>query len=206
MLWSSHKIEISQMTQSDYKRRDLLLHAATLSTGTFAAGYATWGLIRSMLPAEDVVAEQRQFEELISDARTVDLRELPERNYDTFVAFGLPVAIVHRSKAGISAAEAVVAKNLRDPLARNANLPTDAAATDENRRATPDGKFILYSLVCPQQNCVVVKGHLKWTCGCDGSEFDLNGLVRTGPAAQNLSVPVFRVLDPNTLEFRPAPA
>lgn len=203
MLASSDEIEGRPMPPSVFSRRDLLLHAATLSTGAFAVGYGAWGLIHSMAPSEDVVAEQRYIDALLAEAATIDLRQLPENQYERIIAYGRPIAILHRTKRTIAAAEAIKLTSLRDPLARNANLPAEASALDQNRRATPDGSFIAYSLVCPKQGCVVTAAGSHWTCTCDGSEFGVNGLLTKGPAARNLSIPPYRMLDPNTLQFQP---
>jgi ubiquinol-cytochrome c reductase iron-sulfur subunit len=174
-------------------RRDFRF-PATAGVTAVTGGAAIWGLRRTMSPAGDVVSPAQC-------AVTVDLTGLTEGAEMTMFFRGKPVLIRHRSAPDIAAAEAEVSAPFHDPLARNLNLPSNAPATDQNRRAAPDGRYLVISPVCTHLGCVVLgaaTGQFGGLfCPCHSGHFDTSGRVRRGPALQNLPIPA---LD------RPAPA
>ena len=88
--------------------------------------------------------------------------------------------------------------DLKDPLARNANLPDGDPATDKNRVVGGKEQFLVMMGVCTHLGCVpignegeyaVVEGNVKhggWFCPCHGSQYDTAGRIRKGPAPENL--------------------
>ena len=85
---------------------------------------------------------------------------------------------------------------LKDPVARNANLPADAQATDVDRSAGKDKEnWIVMIGVCTHLGCMPLgqQGEFGgWFCPCHGSHYDTAGRIRKGPAPENLAVPPFR--------------
>ena len=96
---------------------------------------------------------------------------------------------------------------LKDPVARNANLAADAPATDVDRSAG-EGKenWLVMVGVCTHLGCVPLgqQGDFGgWFCPCHGSHYDTAGRIRKGPAPENLAVPTFAFIsdtsDPDRL-------
>ncbi len=169
-------------------RRDFLY----LSTGAFAATGAAltgWAFIHSMNPAADVLALA---------SIEVDVAQLQPGMSLTVKWRGKPVFIRNRTPEEIEAAKSVPLADLKDPVARNANLPGDAPATDADR-AAGEGKenWLVIIGVCTHLGCVPLgqSGDFGgWFCPCHGSHYDTAGRVRKGPAPQNMAVPTFAFL------------
>jgi Rieske Fe-S protein len=49
-----------------------------------------------------------------------------------------------------------------------------------------DGGLYAMSAVCPHQGCTVNTGSTTLSCPCHGAAFDLDGIVTSGPAQDNL--------------------
>ena len=118
-----------------------------------------------------------------------------------------------RTPQEIEAARAVPVDELLDPLARNANLPENAPATDENR-LTPTGagsgaenaarnaEWLILRGICTHLGCTPEASTPQsrlgeyggWLCACHGSQYDTAGRVRVGPAPRNLDVPPYEFL------------
>ena len=107
-----------------------------------------------------------------------------------------------RTPKEIAEVRAVPLSALIDPIARNANLPDDAPATDENREIKPE--WIVVVGVCTHLGCTPTfnEGNYGgWLCHCHGSQYDVAGRVRRGPAPQNLAVPPYTYLTPTRLKI-----
>ena len=173
-------------------RRDFL-YPATAGLGLATIGVSLWGLGSSVSLAEGQAL----------DSLTIDVTDLAEGAEVTVKFMGKPFVIRHRSPADIAAAEAVDPADLVDPFAQNLNLTTDAPATDQNRRATPDGRIIVLSRICTHLGCVVLgdrSGDFNgYFCPCHGAQFDTAGRVRRAPAQLNLQVPAFEWQSPGIL-------
>ena len=95
----------------------------------------------------------------------------------------------------------------KHPLARNANLPDDAPATDANREIKAE--WLVVSGVCTHLGCTptastpqAVQGDFGgWLCHCHGSQYDIAGRVRVGPAPRNLEVPPYAFLSDTRLKI-----
>ncbi len=103
---------------------------------------------------------------------------------------GKPVFIRNRTPEEIQAAKDVPLDELKDPVARNANLPADATATDVDRVAGKDKEnWMVMVGVCTHLGCIPLgqQGDFGgWFCPCHGSHYDTAGRIRKGPAPRTL--------------------
>ncbi len=108
---------------------------------------------------------------------------------------GKPVFIRNRTQKEIDDAKGTQVSDLKDPVARNANLAADAQATDVARSAG-DGKenWLVMIGVCTHLGCIPLGQageYGGWFCPCHGSVYDTAGRIRHGPAPQNLAIPLY---------------
>lgn len=179
----------SLLEDDDPSRRDVIL----IGAGGFAAigGVAMlWPLLDQMNPDAST----------LSLASTdVDLAPIEEGQAITVMWRGKPIFIRHRTAKEVEAATGVKVDDLIDPLARNANLPDDAPATDDNRAAPEREPWLVMIGICTHLGCIPqgqAPGQYKgdyggWFCPCHGSHYDTAGRIRKGPAPENLPIPVF---------------
>ena len=175
-------------------RRDFLF-IATGAVGAVATGAAVWPLINQMNPSADVQA-------LASIQVDVDGLEVGSQLTVKFL--GKPVFIRRRSPEEIEAAREVEISQLVDPLARNANLPADAPATDADRTMDEAGEWLLMTGVCTHLGCVPLgeAGDFGgWFCPCHGSHYDTAGRIRKGPAPENLHIPVAQFVSDTVIQL-----
>ena len=175
-------------------RRDFLF-IATGAAGAVATGAAVWPLINQMNPSADVQA--------IASIQ-VDVDGLEVGSQLTVKFLGKPVFIRRRSPEEIEAAREVEISQLVDPLARNANLPADAPATDADRTMDEAGEWLLMTGVCTHLGCVPLgeAGDFGgWFCPCHGSHYDTAGRIRKGPAPQNLHIPVAQFVSDTVIQL-----
>lgn len=171
--------------QSEATRRDFLYYA-TAGAGVVVTGAAVWPLVNQMNPSADVRAL------LTID---VDISGLEPGTQLTVMWQGKPIFVRDRTAEEIEAALAEDVSDLPDTVARNANLPEDAPATDENR-AVPDNETLLVMIgVCTHLGCVPLGDGAGdfggWFCPCHGSHYDTSGRIRRGPAPENLHIPPY---------------
>jgi ubiquinol-cytochrome c reductase iron-sulfur subunit len=177
------------LTDEDLSRRDVILIAA----GGFAAiGAAAvlWPLLDQMNPDESA----------LSLATTeVDLSGIDVGQAITVMWRGKPIFVRRRTKEEVAAAQAVPVDDLPDKLARNANLPDDAPATDENRTTKDKEGWLVMIGICTHLGCIP-KGQAPgdnkgdyggWFCPCHGSQYDTAGRIRKGPAPENMAIPPY---------------
>ncbi|MEZ5827460.1 MAG: ubiquinol-cytochrome c reductase iron-sulfur subunit [Hyphomicrobiales bacterium] len=179
----------SLLHDDDPTRRDVIL----IGAGAFAAigGAAVlWPLLDQMNPDAST----------LSLASTdVDVSHIEEGQAITVMWRGKPIFIRHRTAKEVDEAKAVKLSDLVDPLARNANLPEDAPATDENRAASEREPWLVMIGICTHLGCIPkgqavgdYKGEYGgWFCPCHGSQYDTAGRIRKGPAPQNMYVPPY---------------
>jgi ubiquinol-cytochrome c reductase iron-sulfur subunit len=175
-------------------RRDFLF-VATGAAGGIAAAAAVWPLVNQMNPSADVQALA---------SIQVDLSAVEEGSQLTVKFLGKPVFIRHRLPEEIEAARADDGIQLPDPLARNANLPADAPATDANRAMEGAEQWLVMIGVCTHLGCVPLSeaGSFNgWFCPCHGSTYDTSGRIRGGPAPENLYVPVASFVSEGVLQL-----
>lgn len=169
-------------------RRDFLM----LTTGAFGVvGVAAvaWPFIDQMNPD----ASTRALASI-----EVDISAIEPGQSISMLWRGKPVTIRNRTPEEIEAGKAVKLEDLKDPIARNANLPdAEAPATDENRAANGKENILVMVSVCTHLGCIPLgqQGDFGgWFCPCHGSHYDTAGRIRKGPAPQNLPVPVYTFL------------
>ena len=187
---------MSTAEHAEVTRRDFL-YIATGAVGAVGAALTAWPFINQMNPDASVLA---------MSSVEIDLAPIAEGQAITIKWRGNPVFIRHRNQAEIAAAKTVKMEDLKDPLARNANVKDGDAATDENRVVGGKEGFLVMMGVCTHLGCVplgndgdfaVVEGSAKhggWFCPCHGSHYDTAGRIRKGPAPTNLPVPVYAYL------------
>ena len=160
------------------------------------AAATAWPLINQMNPdASTLALASIEF----------DVSSIPEGQSVTIMWRGLPVFVRHRTQAEIDEAKAVPLAELKDPVARNANVPSDAPATDEDRSAG-EGKenWIVMIGSCTHLGCVPLgqAGDFGgWFCPCHGSHYDTAGRIRKGPAPENLPVPTFSFVSDTVIKI-----
>ena len=187
---------MSTAEHAEVNRRDFL-YIATGAVGAVGAALTAWPFINQMNPDASVLA---------MSSVEIDLAPIEEGQAITIKWRGNPVFIRHRNQAEIEAAKTVKMEDLKDPLARNANVKDGDAATDENRVVGGKEGFLVMMGVCTHLGCVplgnegdfaLVEGSAKhggWFCPCHGSHYDTAGRIRKGPAPTNLPVPVYAYL------------
>lgn len=164
-------------------RRDFL-YVATGAAGGIATAAAVWPLINQMNPSADVQALA---------SIQVDVSAVEEGSQLTVKYLGKPVFIRHRTADEIAAAKDVDVSSLPDTNARNPNLPADALATDDNRAMAGKEEWLVMTGVCTHLGCVPIGeagAYNGWFCPCHGSTYDTAGRIRSGPAPENLHIPV----------------
>jgi ubiquinol-cytochrome c reductase iron-sulfur subunit len=172
-------------TAGEPTRRDFL-YLATGMAGVVGAAAVAWPFIDQMRPDASTLALA---------SIEVDVSALEPGMSLTVKWRGKPVFIRNRTAQELEEANAVPLGDLKDPVARNANLPADAQATDIDRSAG-EGKenWIVMIGSCTHLGCVPLgqSGDFNgWFCPCHGSHYDTAGRIRKGPAPQNLAIPTF---------------
>ena len=194
---------MSTAEHAETNRRDFL-YIATGAVGAVGAALTVWPFINQMNPDASVLALA---------SVEVDLAPIVEGQEITIKWRGNPVFIRHRLPAEIEAAKAVPMTDLKDPLARNANVKETDEASDVNRVVGGKEQFLVMMGVCTHLGCVpianegdfaVVEGNQKhggWFCPCHGSHYDTAGRIRKGPAPQNLPVPQYGYLSDSKIRI-----
>lgn len=175
-------------------RRDFL-YVATGAAGGIATAAVVWPLVNSMNPSADVQALA---------SIQVDISGVAEGSQITVKFLGKPIFIRHRTAEDISAAKEVDPSSLPDPLARNPNVAPDAPATDENRTLPGREEWMVMVGVCTHLGCVPLSdagAFNAWFCPCHGSTYDTAGRIRSGPAPENLHIPVAEFVSDTVIQL-----
>lgn len=165
-------------------RRDFL-YIATGAVGAVGAVMTAWPLVDQMNP--DAAA-------LALATVEVDITALEPGMSLTVKWRGKPVFIRNRTEQEIEEAKAVPISELKDPDARNPNLPAGVEATDANRAAPGQENILVQIGICTHLGCVPLgqQGPFGgWFCPCHGSAYDTAGRIRLGPAPENLHIPQY---------------
>lgn len=188
-------ISVSANDTIDPTRRDFL-YVATGMAGVVGAAAVAWPFIDQMRPDASTLA---------ASSIEVDVASLTPGMSLTVKWRGKPVFIRNRTPEEIKAAQDVPLDQLKDPVARNANLASDANATDVDRSAGKEKENWLVMVgVCTHLGCVPLgqQGDFGgWFCPCHGSHYDTAGRIRKGPAPQNMAVPVFSFISDTTIRI-----
>jgi ubiquinol-cytochrome c reductase iron-sulfur subunit len=178
-------IPVTATTHDATNRRDFI-YVATGAMGAVGVAAAAWPFIDQMNPSAAVLA--------LSSVE-VSLATIQPGQAVVVKWRGHPLFVRRRTPTEITAAKNVDVNSLPDPLARNANLPDNAPATDANRVIKPE--WMVSSGVCTHLGCTPTAfegDYGGWLCHCHGSMYDTAGRIRKGPAPQNLAVPTYAFL------------
>lgn len=164
-------------------RRDFLMLASGAMGGVGAASFVV-PFIDSLNPAADTLAAANV---------DVDLSPIAVGQAITVMWRGKPLFIRHRTPEEIQSSEGVTLTDLPDPQ------------TDKERVIKPEWLVVIG--VCTHLGCVPSgqrpgdnKGSFGgWFCPCHGSEYDISGRIRRGPAPTNLPVPPYFFVDDTTV-------
>ncbi|HEX8046936.1 ubiquinol-cytochrome c reductase iron-sulfur subunit [Rhizobium sp.] len=172
-------------TKGEPTRRDFL-YLTTGMAGAVGAVAVAWPFIDQMRPDASTLALA---------SIEVDVSSLEPGMSLTVKWRGKPVFIRNRTQKEIDDGKGAQIAELKDPVARNANLPPDAQATDVARSAG-DGKenWLVMIGVCTHLGCIPLGQageYGGWFCPCHGSVYDTAGRIRHGPAPQNLAIPLY---------------
>ncbi|WP_061931628.1 ubiquinol-cytochrome c reductase iron-sulfur subunit [Aureimonas sp. AU22] len=179
---------------SEPTRRDFL-YIATGAAGVVGAAAAVWPFIDQMNPDAATLALAQV---------DVDISQIAAGQSITAKWRGKPIFIRQRTPTEIEEGKGVDLSDLKDPIARNANLPADAPATDVNRAAPGLEQWLVMVGVCTHLGCVPLGqsgDYDGWYCPCHGSHYDTAGRIRKGPAPENMAVPVFTFPTPTTIRI-----
>jgi ubiquinol-cytochrome c reductase iron-sulfur subunit len=167
----------TQAGPEDGTKRDFL-KLVTIATAAVGGVAFAVPLIDSMNPSADVMA--------LSDTE-VNLGPIVEGMGITVVWRGKPIFVRHRTAAEIKTAVDTPLNALIEP------------ATDQSRTKPGHEKWIVLIGICTHLGCVPLgnkptdpRGEWGgWFCPCHGSQYDVSGRVRHGPAPANLAVPPY---------------
>lgn len=179
---------------ADPNRRDFL-YIATGAMGVVGAAAVAWPFIDQMNPDAATLALA---------SIDVDVSQVAEGQSITAKWRGKPIFIRQRTAQEIEEAKAVDLSDLKDPIARNANLPGDAPATDENRAAEGMEAWLIMVGVCTHLGCIPLGqagDYDGYFCPCHGSHYDTAGRIRQGPAPENMAIPPFAFTDDTTIRI-----
>ncbi|WP_416795460.1 ubiquinol-cytochrome c reductase iron-sulfur subunit [Ciceribacter azotifigens] len=187
--------DINSETLGEPSRRDFL-YLTTGMAGVVGAAAVAWPFIDQMRPDASTLALA---------SIEVDVSALEPGMSLTVKWRGKPVFIRNRTDKEVEEAKQVALTDLKDPVARNANVDPAAEATDIARSAG-EGKenWIVMVGSCTHLGCVPLgqAGDFGgWFCPCHGSHYDTAGRIRKGPAPQNLAVPTFAFVSDSVIKI-----
>ncbi|MEW9614529.1 ubiquinol-cytochrome c reductase iron-sulfur subunit [Shinella sp. S4-D37] len=187
--------ETTSESHGEPTRRDFL-YLTTGMAGVVGGVAVAWPFIDQMRPDASTLALA---------SIEVDVSSLTPGMSLTAKWRGKPVFIRNRTDQEVEEAKAVQLADLKDPVARNANIASDAQATDLDRSAG-EGKenWIVMIGSCTHLGCVPLgqAGDFGgWFCPCHGSHYDTAGRIRKGPAPENLPVPTFSFVSDTVIKI-----
>ncbi|MBO9125036.1 MULTISPECIES: ubiquinol-cytochrome c reductase iron-sulfur subunit [unclassified Rhizobium] len=180
---------------SEPTRRDFL-YLTTGMAGAVGAVFVGWPFVDQMRPDASTLALA---------SIEVDVSSLEPGMSLTAKWRGKPIFIRNRTPEEVKAADDVPMAELKDPIARNANLAADAQATGVDRSAGKDKEnWIVMIGSCTHLGCVPLgqAGEYNgWFCPCHGSVYDTAGRIRKGPAPQNLAIPTYSFVSDKVIKI-----
>jgi ubiquinol-cytochrome c reductase iron-sulfur subunit len=121
----------------------------------------------------------------------IDLSDVPPGGWCQLIVDSAPIFVRRRTSEQVYAMRRELLANLADP------------ARDEDRASIPE--WLVVSGECTHAGCRVIAGlgdFQGWQCLCHGSQFDVSGRVRRGPATRNLAVIRYEMIGPQQLVLR----
>nr|WP_316655231.1 ubiquinol-cytochrome c reductase iron-sulfur subunit [uncultured Gellertiella sp.] len=187
--------DIKSGTLGEPTRRDFL-YLTTGMAGVVGAVAVAWPFIDQMRPDASTLAQS---------SIEVDVSSLQKGMSLTVKWRGKPVFIRNRTDKEVEESATVAMTDLKDPVARNANVAADAQATDESRSAGKGKEnWIVMVGTCTHLGCIPLgqSGEYGgWFCPCHGSVYDTAGRIRKGPAPENLAVPQFSFISDTVIKI-----
>ncbi len=188
---------MASTTAADTTRRDFL-YIATSAMAAVGTAAVAWPFVSQMNPSAAVLA---------LSTIEVDLSAIQEGQQSVVMWRAKPVFVRRRTAKEIEEAKAVPLSELPDPIARNANVPDNAPATDANREVKPEWLIVIG--ICTHLGCIpeastpqVPQGEYGgYLCHCHGSQYDTAGRIRRGPAPENLAVPPYAFLNDTKIKI-----
>ena len=187
---------MADTTAPEPTRRDFI-YVATGAVAAVGGALAAWPFIDQMAPSSAVLA---------SASIEQDISSVKSGEQVVFKYRGHPLFVRRRTPAEIAQSKAVPLADLLDPVARNSNLPDSADASDAHRVINPE--YLVVIGVCTHLGCTPTVSTPQdpqgeyggWLCHCHGSQYDVAGRVRHGPAPQNLQVPPYSFINPTKIK------
>lgn len=172
---------------SEIPKRDFL-KMVTASSAVIGISALAWPLIDSMNPSSDVLA--------LSSVE-FDLAPVAVGQAVTVVWRGKPVFVRHRTEEEIKTAQVVKLSDLGDPQ------------KDQDRVKAGHEKWLVVVGICTHLGCVPLGNKTTdnrgdyggWFCPCHGSQYDVSGRMRHGPAPANLAVPPYAFLSDSKIRI-----
>ena len=177
----SDKIDKEKQPQ-EVTRRDFMV-LTTNSMAAVGAACALWPMLDSLNPASNVVA---------LSSIEVDLSSIKEGQTITVKWRGKPVFIRNRTQGEITAAKATAQAELIDPQ-------LDIARVKKGHE-----NWLIVVGSCTHLGCVPLANqgdYGGWLCPCHGSQYDVSGRVRKGPAPLNLAVPPYEFISDTKIKI-----
>jgi len=139
--------------------------------------------------------------------KRVDVSDVSEGTQLTVLFQGKPIFVRRRGAEEIEAARAVEMSELVDDASRNENAEGSDAADINRSLAAFDGEntgeWLVMQGVCTHLGCVPLGDGAGdfggWFCPCHGSHYDTAGRIRSGPAPENLHIPLVAFIDDTTI-------
>jgi ubiquinol-cytochrome c reductase iron-sulfur subunit len=174
---SSAAASIHPGPAGDVTKRDLLSLVATAGAA-IGIGAVAWPFIDSMNPSKDVLALA---------SVELDLSPIVEGQGITILWQGKPIFVRHRTAAEIKGAQDTPLSSLIEPQ------------SDQDRTKEGHAQWIVLIGICTHLGCVPLGNKPSdprgewggWFCPCHGSQYDVSGRVRHGPAPANLNLPPY---------------
>jgi ubiquinol-cytochrome c reductase iron-sulfur subunit len=172
--------------EKDEPTRRQFLYISATAMGAVGAAALAYPFINSMNPAADVLALA---------SVDVDLSRVTPGQAITVVWRSKPVFIRHRTPEEIAKEAATSIDDLPHP------------ETDAVRVKKPEWLVVIG--ICSHLGCVPQgqkpsenRGTFGgWFCPCHGSEYDVSGRIRRGPAPTNLAVPDYVFVNDHTIRI-----
>lgn len=174
-----------QIEQDGEVTRRNFLYVATGVVGTVGVVSVAWPLVDQMNPSADVLAMA---------SVEVDISPIPVGQTISILWRGKPVFIRHRTEKEIARAISENNDSMIDP------------ADDKDRAQNPE--WLIMIGICTHLGCVPLDNtefqsgdYGGWYCPCHGSEYDIAGRIRKGPAPRNLDLPQYVYLNDTTVKI-----
>jgi len=176
-----------QHAPADPEKRDFLT-LLTAAAGVMAVGSLAWPFVSSMNPAADTLA--------LSSVE-IDLAPVAVGQAVTFVWRGKPIFVRNRTPEEIEKEKVTQAGQLIEP------------ATDASRVKAGHEKWLVVVGICTHLGCVPLGNKTTdqrgdyggWFCPCHGSQYDVSGRVRKGPAPANLPIPPYAFISDSKIKI-----